>query len=379
MKNELPPIDLEALTARGMRMSVAVLSLNSQKSRAADWSIFSRWCERAGRVAMPAEEATMKMFAVYELDRGSCVKTVVHRCCTVSSIHKDAGLPSPCGPGVNSIFRGARRDLTRKKSRGPKSAITPAELLAISDALGSTPQGIRDRALIVFGFHTAMRRSEISDLDLSDLNFGPDGITVVIKKSKRDQEGKGVQLGIFPGQNVATCPVQTLLAWIEIRGTWPGALFCSLKGGRPPSPPAGPARVRVRNRRSEVWPRVRATEHRGKEASASLPLEILYQRLLDEHPSTGSTVPAVHQHLSHKRLQGFGINTAVKRAVALIGKDPAHFGAHTLRASMVTAALSAGEDIVTIMRRTRHKSLQVLQGYDRPALFSHNPLKGTGL
>jgi hypothetical protein len=70
MKNtELPPIDFEALAARSKQLSIAVLSVKPQKSRAADWSLFSRWCERAGRVAMPAEEATMKVFAAYELDR----------------------------------------------------------------------------------------------------------------------------------------------------------------------------------------------------------------------------------------------------------------------------------------------------------------------
>jgi integrase len=398
MKKELPPIDFAALTARGKQLSVAVLSLNSQKSRAADWRLFSRWCERAGRVAMPADQDTIVMYAVYSLDRGLSVKTVVHHCCTVSSIHKDNGHPSPCGPAVNNIFRGARRDLTREKTRGPKLAITPAELLEISCALGSTPIEIRDRAVLTFGFHSGMRRSEISDLDLSDLNFGPSGITVTIRKAKGDQEGKGEQIGIDPGQNAATCPVKTLEEWLRIRGDQPGPLFLAVNGGRPQSQP-GVGR-RAKDRRNERWPVVPDKEFRGKEAS--VPIETLYQRLIDqfEHLSQPPTVSAEPvtgipplpkrrrvlsvgddsgRKLSHKRLRGSGINDVVKHAVALIGKDPAKFGGHSLRSSMVTAAVSSGEDVLTIMRRTRHKTLTVLKGYDRPSLFARNPLGRTGL
>jgi integrase len=347
----------------------------------------------------------MQMFATYELDRGCSIKTVVHRCCSVSSIHKEKDLASPCGASVNNIFKGARRDLTRRKSRGPKAAITPAELLEISIALGSTHQAIRDRAVLTLGYHGALRRSEISNLDLSDITFGSDGIIVVIGKSKTDQLGVGVELGIQPGQNPLTCPVETLLRWIEIRGTEPGPLFHALKSGRRAISP-GVKRVRVkRNRRGEQWPRVPNREHRGREAHQ--PIAILYERMLDQYEnpvlgtgrftkaSTGS-VPAAADPLAEtgdaagrpiagaysgapKRLEGFGINTLVKRAVALIGKNPKQYGAHSLRSSMITAAISAGEDVVTIMRRTRHKNLTVLQGYDRPELFSRNPMAKTGL
>lgn len=52
-----------------------------------------------------------------------------------------------------------------------------------------------------------------------------------------------------------------------------------------------------------------------------------------------------------------------------LGEDPRRFGAHSLRAGMVTEA--------SIMMSTGHSSSAMLQRYIRPAkLFDLNPLKG---
>jgi hypothetical protein len=152
MKN-VPTIDLAALKLRGDALSVSILSPNTRKARASDWSLFSRWCVEAGRVAMPASVETVCLYATYCLECGLSVRTVAQRRCTISCEHKDRDLPSPVGPAVCRIYRGARRDQTRKKSRGPKDAFSSADLLAISGALGSTARDIRDRCVMVFGFH----------------------------------------------------------------------------------------------------------------------------------------------------------------------------------------------------------------------------------
>lgn len=57
--------------------------------------------------------------------------------------------------------------------------------------------GRRDRALLLLGFAGAFRRSELVALDINDLETNRDGLTVQIRRSKTDQEGR--KLGIPKG------------------------------------------------------------------------------------------------------------------------------------------------------------------------------------
>jgi integrase len=195
-----------------------------------------------------------------------------------------------------------------------KEALSVDDLRAISRKLAASKSliAVRDRALMVFGLASAMRRSELSALDLADVHITKKGIAVRIRKSKRDQEAKGREITISPGKRAASCPLRTLKAWVRARGRWPGPLFCRME------------------------PR--------------------------------------QNTLMRRRLGTFGIGDAIKRCVELIGLDSAKYAGHSLRAGMVTAALDSGVSHLAIMRRTGHKSVNMVARYDRPKPFSFDPL-----
>lgn len=67
------------------------------------------------------------------------------------------------------------------------------------------------------------------------------------------------------------------------------------------------------------------------------------------------------------------VDNVVKRAATLSGYDPRDFGAHSLRAGMVTTAGNAGVSLGEIMGASRHKSAQVATGYMRASEQSKNP------
>jgi site-specific recombinase XerD len=60
--------------------------------------------------------------------------------------------------------------------------------------LDDTPtdlRGLRDRALLLLGFAAALRRSELVALNVDDIEENAEGILVIIRRSKTDQEGAG--------------------------------------------------------------------------------------------------------------------------------------------------------------------------------------------
>jgi integrase len=64
------------------------------------------------------------------------------------------------------------------------------------DAAGDRLIDARDRALLAFGMASAMRRSELVALDVADLTETPDGLHVLIRRSKTDQEGAGQVIAV---------------------------------------------------------------------------------------------------------------------------------------------------------------------------------------
>src|SRR6185295_1946492 len=96
------------------------------------------------------------------------------------------------------------------------------------NAAGTGLIGLRDRALILLGFAGAFRRSELVGLDLADLDFTQDGLTVTLRRSKTDQYGQGRKIGIPYGSNPETCPVRVLQTWIGRAALASGSVFLSV-------------------------------------------------------------------------------------------------------------------------------------------------------
>src|SRR5882724_11568181 len=85
--------------------------------------------------------------------------------------------------------------------------------------------GSRDRDVNLLGFAGAFRRSEIVGLDAGDCSFSSAGLTIMLRRSKTDQEGAGRKIGIPYGSNPVTCPVRNVQIWTEQPGISTGPLF----------------------------------------------------------------------------------------------------------------------------------------------------------
>jgi integrase len=88
-----------------------------------------------------------------------------------------------------------------------------------------TKAGRRDRALLVLAFAGASRRSELVSLDVADVDQVADGLRILVRRSKTDQEGAGRRKPLPYGSNPTTCPVRTLTAWLSAAEISDGPIF----------------------------------------------------------------------------------------------------------------------------------------------------------
>ena len=135
------------------------------------------------------------------------------------------------------------------------------------------------------------------------LSRGADGLRILIRRSKGDQEGHGQEVAIPRGYRRLR-PVEAVQAWLAAAGISSGPVF-------------------------------RAVAQGGKVSDAPLAED------------------------SAARI--------VKRYAQRVGLDPASYAGHSLRSGFLTSAAESGASVWKLSEVSRHKSLDTLRGYIRNA------------
>ncbi|PPR47137.1 MAG: hypothetical protein CFH19_00743 [Alphaproteobacteria bacterium MarineAlpha5_Bin9] len=115
----------------------------------------------------------------------------------------------------------------KNKNNGQAREILKEDLVKIINNISNEKdnlQGIRDKALILLGFYSFCRRSEIILMNFEDLSFSKSSIEINIRYSKTDQTGLGRVISI-PKTGDLCCPVTALNKWLEISNIKSGRLF----------------------------------------------------------------------------------------------------------------------------------------------------------
>src|SRR5271154_990877 len=158
---------------------------NTLRGYRSDWRNFVAWCEAHGVCPLPALPEVVASY-IAECAGRLKVGTIQRRLNAIAEAHKATGLDSPTSAGmVRNTLKGIRRSLgTAPAQKAPALTNDIRAMIGVTDA-GLI--GLRDRALILLGFAGAFRRSEVVGLDVADLDFGHDGLTVTLRRSKTDQ------------------------------------------------------------------------------------------------------------------------------------------------------------------------------------------------
>lgn len=281
---------------------------------ATDWADFTAWCGLNEMIPLPAEAKTVALY-ISDLAEDHKPSTIQRRLSAISQAHQIRGFDSPTkNEAVRSVLKGIRRTLgTAPAEKAPLLASDIREMVA---GLPDSLLGCRDRALLLLGFAGAFRRSELVGLNVEDVTFSEDGMVILLRRSKTDQEGQGRKVGIPLLPHSEACPVAAVRRWLEVSGIESGPLFRRIAiGGR----------------------------------------------------------------LQPQRLCAGWVAATVKRRLPG-GRDAARFAGHSLRAGFVTSAAVGGASVKAIMRQTGHRSLETVMRYMREAsLFKGNALGSTGL
>ncbi len=288
---------------------------NTRRAYRADWADFVTWCGAHGFATLPAAPETIAMYLAALAERAKPA-TIQRRISAISRAHQAAGHEAPTRAAVvRETWAGIRR--TKGTAQAGKAPLVTAELRRMIEAMDDDLLALRDRALLLLGFAGAFRRSELVGLAMEDLSHTADGLVVVLRRSKTDQDGAGAKKGIPYGRDERTCPVRAVVKWAEAARITTGPLF----------------------------------------------------RRVDRHG-----------HVGAKALTDQTVALVIKRLAAGAGLEPSQYAGHSLRAGLATAAAIAGASERAIMNQTGHRSAMMVRRYIRDGnLFRDNAAAMAGL
>jgi hypothetical protein len=212
------PSVLSPATERVQRIQTQVFSANTRRGFETDWRAFSFWCARGGHQALPAAPATVADYLASSAERRSpdgswkyAPGTLGRWLASINKAHAVAGFVKPGPhPDVELTMRGIRRARGHQDRR--KAPLLLDDLRRVFDVIDFTsyPAGVighRDWTALLVGWAGAFRRSELVALELRDFTrHSKDGLHVLVRQSKTDQEGRGVTKGGPLRANSANLP-----------------------------------------------------------------------------------------------------------------------------------------------------------------------------
>ncbi|MCJ2097690.1 tyrosine-type recombinase/integrase [Methylobacterium sp. E-046] len=326
------PTGLQTFADRARGYADQSRAANTRRAYASDVRAFAGWCEARGEASIPASPAAV---LAYLIDHATTLKvaTLQRRLAAIREQHAAAGLPLDT---ASAAFRDTWRGIKRAHGQPAvkKRPLMTVDLRRAVATLPDTLAGKRDRALILVGFAAALRRSELSGLEVSRRDGSawveerPDGLVIHLARSKTDQSGEGAEIGVPYGSNMETCPVRSYRAWIKAARLKDGPAF------------------RPIDRHGRL----------GREAVTDRAVARIVQR----------TVEAA------ARAEGHAPEEARRLAAAYAG--------HSLRSGLATSAAANDAPGHAIQRQLRHKRFDTTSGYIRSGqLFKQNPAGMAGL
>jgi site-specific recombinase XerD len=197
---------------------------NTIRAYRADFIKFQAWCDQEGHGSLPAAPETLALYVETLANEKTAPATIQRAVVGIGRIHRLIAAANPAPSDVVSLAlkRMSRARGRRQKQAAGLTAVLRDRLLA---ACGADLRGLRDRALLSFGYDTLCRRSELVALQAEDIEILPDGDgSILIRRSKTDQAGEG-RLGYLSKESVGL-----IRRWMDAAEIRSGPLFRGVLG-----------------------------------------------------------------------------------------------------------------------------------------------------
>jgi integrase len=253
--------------------------------------------------SIPASPTILSEYVASSAENLS-VATLERRLTAIHKAHLERNLESPAQHDlVKRVMQGIRRTLGTKQRQ--VSPLVKDDLLAALVMVNqqSPVKAARNRVLLLVGWASAMRRSELVAVKVEHISHLHSGIEIFIPCSKTDQDKNGRTVFIPHANDESRCPVKALGEWLEISGIKEGFVF-------------------------------RAVTR--------------------------------HDRVARHGLSAQSVALVVKASVARAGGNAKDSSGHSLRAGYCTSAAEKGLQPWQIREQTGHKSDVTLAKYIRP-------------
>jgi integrase len=354
----------EELTERARDFARGARAESTWAAYRRQWARFEAWCQSAGETALPADPLTVARFLadsapawraatpadpVEDVVEGQVCEraglrpgTLAGYLAAISVVHQSAGQPNPTQaeavrrtmagirrhPGVTAVTR--RAAARREQMAAMLAVMRPDERLA--DA--------RDAALLLIGWKAALRADDLVGMRVQDQRVTDDGLAVHLRRSKTDQVGSGITIGIAASPSASRPDLSDA----------PDADAADLDGAATVSLDAVGAWLRWRG-------------------------------LLGSHGIiTGPAWRGIDRYGRRPRAGGLTRNSirliVIRRAEAA-GLDAAAWGAHSLRRGFATEAIALGVPERDVQRHGRWRSRASMDPYidDARTFDTSNPTR----
>jgi integrase len=231
--NELAISSPQELAELAFDFASNALSSNTKRTYSCGWKSFSLWCSLLGVNYLTADnkEGLISFYIADMASKGTLkVSSIACYLSAIQDCYRERGVVVNIQhPAIKKVLKGIRKTLHKRPVQ--KDPLLTDEIKEMVQTISTEKDGkpylagVRDRALLLLGFSGAFRRSELVSLNFEDLKLSRDGFLVLLKSSKTDQEGEGLEKAIPYGGNPITCPVRAIQDWIQAAQIKNGPLF----------------------------------------------------------------------------------------------------------------------------------------------------------
>ena len=307
--------DVKALHEETLNNLKSSKASNTIRAYRSDFKDFGAFCLRNGFKSLPTEPKIVSLYLTHLSIKDAKISTLKRRLVSIGMIHKLKGhYLDTKHPIIIENLMGIRRKKGNYQ-RG-KKPILINQLKAIINVIDKEKveeiKKARDKTIILIGFAGGFRRAELVGINYEDLEFVPEGVKIIIKRSKTDQFGEGMIKGLPYFSNKTYCPVLHLKKWLELSNIKSGAVFRKFNKGF---------------------------------------------------------------SLNDNRLTDQTVALLLKSYLFAAGIENKNYSGHSLRSGFATASAESGADERSIMAMTGHKSTEMVRRYIKEAnLFKNNAL-----